>query len=402
MRVHAGATACIILSAFGLALAAYLGFMHLGLLRGELLGGFGCSSGPGLLNCHAVTSSRWGSLFGIPLWVWGMFGYLAALNLASIAWCFPDWAGRALGALAGLAAFFVAVDAVLLAIMLTQIRYLCLFCLGTYAVNVLLLLTSRASAGIPWRRLIPEVLAAVRTFMPSTQRPLAWLFAVMLVLSAAGSYGLHAATRYVSQGDPAQMRSHLRQFVQTSPRVAVDLAGDPVMGADRPLETMVEFSDFFCPVCQRASQFNTILLAGHRNSLRFVFKHFPLDASCNGTVRRNVHPGACTVAAASECAHEQGKFWLFHDRVFEEGHEYELTQIAEDVRALGLDPERFQQCMDAGRGLEAVKRDIAEGERLGVSSTPTYFVNGIKVSGVMTPAMYDELVNILRGPDASP
>jgi protein-disulfide isomerase len=108
-----------------------------------------------------------------------------------------------------------------------------------------------------------------------------------------------------------------------------------------------------------------------------------------------VHPGACEVAAASECANEQGKFWEFHDRVFTVGHEYKVEQIERDAEAVGANLESFRACMRDGRGLEAVKRDVEAGIEAGVTRTPTYFVNGIPIEGAISPVMFTELLKNL-------
>ena len=313
MRSQRGGLICVLLSLIGVGLCLYLGFLHIALLRGEVLGGAACGSG-GIFNCHAVTSGRMGSFAGLPLWVWGLIGYLAALNLALIAWLFPDWASHALTLLTALAAAFVAVDAVLLAIMVTQLRHLCLFCMMTYLVNLLLLLTAKRAAQAPWPRLISQLGSAARSFLPSTRRPLTWLFWTTMIMSAGGSVALHAAATYVGQGAPGMLKSQIAQFIDREPRTAPDTAGDPSMGpAGAPVE-IVEFSDFRCPACQKAFRFNHIMLPSHRQEIRFVFKQFPLDTSCNEAINRMLHPDACTLAAASECANQQGKFWAFQDR----------------------------------------------------------------------------------------
>ena len=215
-------------------------------------------------------------------------------------------------------------------------------------------------------------------------------------LGVSASVGLHAATSFVSQGSPGTIQKQIREFASHEPRVYPEISSDPSVGPSNTPLQIVEFSDFFCPVCQRASKFNTIILASHRQDVRFIFKEFPLDTSCNDAVQRMLHPGACAVAAAAEYAHLQGKFWPLHDRIFEEGHQYNPSILEQDAARLGLDMPRFRACVSSGEGMAAVKRDVAEGKRLGVTSTPTYVVNGLKVSGIMTPAMFEQLVAVLR------
>jgi protein-disulfide isomerase/uncharacterized membrane protein len=396
MRTTRGALACVLLSLAGLGLCIYLGVLHIGLIRGELLGGAACGGPGSLFNCHAVTASPVGRFAGLPLWVWGLIGYLASLNLASIAWLFPDAAARALTLLTGLALGFVAVDAALLAVMVVQIRHLCLFCLLTYLVNLLLAVIGRWALGQPWRQIVGGLGAAARAFLPSRARPVAWLFWGMTTLGAVGAVALHVAVLYAVMGIPGAAHRQMVEFASREPRVAVDTAGDPSVGPAGARLELVEFSDFFCPVCQRAWKFNAIILAGHRRDVRFTFKQFPLDTSCNQAIGRMLHPGACLVAAASECAHQQGRFWEFHDLLFEEGHEYNTANLEGDASHLGLDVGRFKACLDSGEGLAAVRRDIEEGHRLGVASTPTYVINGLKMTGLVSPPMLDELVRVLN------
>ena len=183
--------------------------------------------------------------------------------------------------------------------------------------------------------------------------------------------GVHASTTFLAAGQSANRRTQIRNFITQRPRVNVVTTGDPRIGPSDAAVEFVEFSDFFCPSCQRAAKMNAIILANHRQDALFVFKHFPLDTACNETIGRMVHPGACRVAAASECAHLQGKFWPFHDLVFEKGHDYNLDRLEDDIRAIGADVAADHTCMGTGEGMRAVKADIAEAGKIGVRQTPT-------------------------------
>ncbi len=394
MRPGRGAWGVLLLSLIGAGLSGYLFVLHIGLLRGELLGGAACSSG--VFNCHAVTSGTWGSFLGMPLALWGLLGYLTVLALALLAQQSAEWASHALTLVVLLAVAFVGIDAVLLGVMAFVLRFYCLFCLLSYAVNLALLVVSARSLGRPWPEALRQAGKALGALMPSRARPVAWLFWGMMVVAVAGTVGLEAATLFVSQGSSATMRTQLREFISKQHPAHVDVSGDPMIGSPQAPLQIVEFSDFLCPACQRASKLNTIILASHRHDAAFIFKHYPLDMSCNNAIQRSVHAGACTVAAASECAHQQGKFWPFHDLVFEHGHDYQVAGIEEDVRRLGVDVAAFRACMESGQGMEAVKRDIAEGVKQGVSSTPTYLINGIPVTGGMVPSVFEEFVAALR------
>lgn len=403
MRPQRGALICALLSLIGLGISGYLYYLHLGLLRGELLGGVACGGG-GLMNCHAVTSSGWGAFLGIPLSLWGAFGYLTTFSLSVIAWAIPERQPAAHALLALISLLFVAADLFLLGVMLWHIGHLCPLCVATYVVNGLMLAASFSAlpGGVAAARQVPAALGA---WWPTRRQPATWMFWTLVLVSGASMAGVHAATRFLTQVNPAAMRQRLLEYVHSGQRVYPDTANDPVRGRTEAPIALVEFSDFLCPVCERASKFNEIILASHRGDAKLIFKHFPLDSTCNDAVPRVVHPGACTIAAASECAHAQGKFWEFHDAVFAGSGSpgahtpYPVARIEKDATRLGLDLAQFKECMASGKGLEAVKRDIEEGKRLQVSSTPTFAINGIKTAGIVSPAMFDVMAGTLKSVD---
>lgn len=395
MRPARGAWAVLLLSLVGLALSGYLVYLHLGLLRGELLGGAACT-GSGAFNCHAVTGGAWGKWLGIPLSLWGCLGYLTLFALALLAQQSPEWSAHAFTLIALLAVAFVVVDLALFAVMAFVIRLYCFFCLLTYAVNLPLFFIAARSLAYPGREIFGRVGPALGALIPSSRRPAAGLFWGIMIVALAGVASLEAATLFVSRGKIGNLRHQVRDFMSKQPRVSVNVADDPMLGPPGAPIQMVEFSDFLCPACQRASKLNTVILANHRRDAVFIFKHYPLETSCNSAVQRTAHVGACAIAAASECAHQQGKFWPFHDLVFEQGHAYRVAAIEQDAGRLGLDMPRFRACMESGQGLEAVKRDIAEGAKIGVVSTPTYVINGVQMVGGINPTMFEDVVEVLR------
>lgn len=392
MKSARSALWCLLpLSLLGMALSAYLYFLHLGLLRGELIVAPGCGSG--MFNCHAVTEGSWGSVLGMPIALWGLIGYITVAALSILGWQSPEWTEHALALIMVLAFLFVAIDVVLFIIMVSVIRLGCLYCLFTYGVNVLL-------CGIAWRARPRPILSALGQAMavliPSTQRRIVAFFWFISILGVALVVAAHGAVRYVNLGDPAAFEEQLRQYITRQPRVKVPISNDPELGSADASIQIVEFSDFFCPACQRAWNMNKIILPGHQRDIRFVFKHFPLDTICNSSVSRMVHPGACDVAAASECAHAQGKFWQFHDRIFEKGSKYQLRNVKQDAQDLGLDVAKFSACLESGEGMEAVKRDVAEGIQSKISSTPTYIINGVPMAGGVSPPVFETLKTLLR------
>lgn len=392
MTTRQATSLSIFLSLVGLGLSGYLFFMHLGMLRGDLLGGGAC--GAGVFNCHVVTGSVWNTLFGLPLPIWGLIAYSGMLGLALLARQ-PGWQEDGLRLVALVAAVMVIADLFLLGIQAAILRNYCLLCLATYVVNAALWLTASAGVRQPAPAAAMAGLRALGRLVPSPQRPELGLFWGLLVLSAIGAIGLHLSTLFASRGTLGGFKQQIAEFMTGRPRVAVDVGDDPSIGpVEAPIQ-LVEFSDFFCPACQRASKMNHVLLENHRGQVRFVFKNFPLDQSCNTVIQRDVHPGACRAAAAGECAHAQGKFWPLHDRIFAKGHEYDLDRLSEDAREARLDVAGFNACLASGEGMAHVTKDIAEAGKASVVSTPTYLINGVPAGGGLTPETFQDFVDVL-------
>ena len=149
--------------------------------------------------------------------------------------------------------------------------------------------------------------------------------------------------------------------------VRTSVADAPFLGrADAPV-TLVEFSDYQCPFCQRF--FATTLPALKKDyidtgKLRFVYRDFPLE----------MHAHAREAAVAARCAGEQGKYWEMHDALFQYQAALAPAQLAERARALGLDSSRFDQCLTSGRHTASIERGLADGAAAGVQGTPGFVV----------------------------
>lgn len=395
MRAQRVTIWCLLVSLLGIGLASFLGFMHLGMMRGELLGGVACG-GTGSFNCHVVTGSSWSTFLNLPLAFWGLMGYVIVFALSLLALQSQEWGVRAITLLWWVSVVFVLVDFVLFSLMLFVIQSFCLLCLLTYALNLSLFFAT-------WRWLcqagispIQQLGNAIGSLVPSGARPAAWLFWGVVLTGSLWTVALHAATLFVSRGTLGSLRPQVREFVKSQNRVSVEIAGDPSLGPqhESPLR-LIEFSDFLCSACQRASKLNKIILANHRQDTQFVFKNFPLDTTCNDQISRMVHPGACEVAAASECAHLQGRFWEFHDLIFEGKSPIKTVDLEHEAQRAGLDISRFKQCVVSGEGMQAVKRDIAEASKVDVSSTPTFILNGVRIAGLMHPSTFEDLGAVL-------
>ena len=155
------------------------------------------------------------------------------------------------------------------------------------------------------------------------------------------------------------------------------VAGAPFLGrADAPV-TIVEFSDYQCPFCQRF--FATTLPALKKEyidagKVRYVFRDHPLD---------NIHPHARKAAEAAHCAGDQGKFWEMHDVLFQSARALALPQLAEYARAVGVNGAAFEDCLVSGRHAARVERGLADGAAAGVRGTPGFVIGRTKADDIV-------------------
>jgi len=165
--------------------------------------------------------------------------------------------------------------------------------------------------------------------------------------------------------------------VAASGPVRASVADAPTLGrADAPV-TIVEFSDYQCPFCQRF--FATTLPALKKDyietgKVRYVFRDYPLD---------QIHPLARKAAEAAHCAGEQDKYWEMHDLLFQSPRALAVPQLTEHARTLGVDGVAFEECLSSGRHAARVERGVADGTAAGVQGTPAFVVGKTRTGNVV-------------------
>ena len=156
---------------------------------------------------------------------------------------------------------------------------------------------------------------------------------------------------------------------------------DPAIGPDNAPIQIVEFSDFRCPYCKRfRDETLPALLEQYGDQIRFVYRDFAVV-------------GGETAAEAAECADDLGEYWEYHDALFENPQAYSTSDdyvaLAEN---LGLDAQAFRQCLESGKNRDEVMNDYNAGRSYGVSGTPTFFINGVRVVGAQPLASFQGVI----------
>lgn len=206
---------------------------------------------------------------------------------------------------------------------------------------------------------------------------------------------------YLEQQRESQIRKELLEALRKeasvkvflkepqAPRHIIDIAARPVKGPAEAPVTVVEFSDFQCPYCSRAEETIGQILKMYPDRVRLVYRNFPLSA---------IHPNAQAAAEAAECAYQSGKYWEYHDLLFQHQDKLAREDLGQYAEKAGIDSKIFSACLDGGKGKDAVEKDKLDAGRNGVTGTPTFFINGKRISGavpldVLKKTIDDELAS---------
>ena len=162
----------------------------------------------------------------------------------------------------------------------------------------------------------------------------------------------------------------------------VNIEGDPFVGPEDAPITIVEFSDFRCGFCRRFhDETYETLMEQYDGQIRFVYRDLPIV-------------GGQTAAEAAECANEQDAFWAYHDSLFAEPTAYSSPEsFVELASQLGLDESKFGECLADGKYRDEITEDAQDAQAYGVSGTPTFFINGVRVVGAQPLSAFTTIID---------
>jgi len=164
------------------------------------------------------------------------------------------------------------------------------------------------------------------------------------------------------------------------------LDDDPMKGDANAPVTIIEWSDFECPFCSRFYEQTLPLIQEQyidTGKVKLVYRDFPLTS---------LHPTAQKAAEAAECADEQGKFWEYHDKIFENQALLSVTSLKQWAADLGLDTEKFNDCLDSGKMASEVNKDLQDGADVGIRGTPGFIINGQLISGAQPFSVFQQVI----------
>jgi protein-disulfide isomerase len=156
------------------------------------------------------------------------------------------------------------------------------------------------------------------------------------------------------------------KIIEATPARGIDISTSPFKGAADAPVVIVEYTDFQCPYCAKLGAIFSKILKKYPGKIKIVYKSYPLQS----------HKFAWKAAANAMAAHQKGKFWEFHDRLFANSKNLNDAKIMEIRKSLGFDTPEFDELIKSAAVRKKVADDYKEGQRNGVRGTPSVFVNG--------------------------
>jgi uncharacterized membrane protein/protein-disulfide isomerase len=377
-------------SLIGLGAASMSSYVHYRLLTDPSYTSF-CDVNASM-NCTQAYLSQYGSLWGIPVALMGLlfFGLVLLLTLAATR-SLSNVRESIPGYIFVLSTIGLAVALYLAWASFFQLHTLCLFCATTYIAVVAIFILSGGALTVPLSELPARAVRDLRSLVGS---PGMLAAAVLLVAGVGVAMAAFPRENRAITSAPdfppltSEQRADLEKWWSVQPKVDLPIPND---GAK---VLIVKFSDYMCPACRQTYEFYKPVLGKYLSGgqVRYVVKHYPLEAECNPSAPNN-HYASCEAAAAVIMAKPKGtaeklEQWIFSNQ-------------------LGLTPEAVKRAAkDVGgiddfdaqypRVLEEVKADASLGASLKISQTPTFYINGRKITGntITPPQYFDYLIEL--------
>jgi uncharacterized membrane protein/protein-disulfide isomerase len=382
----------LVCAGVGLAASVYAAYVHYHLLYDPTYRSLCDVSAT--VSCATVYQSRFSTFRGIPVALLGGIWFATAGLLALGGLAARDTVRESVpGYLFVLSTAALAVILYLGYASFFLIKAVCVVCLTTYAAVIGLFLISGAATSVPMTTLPRRAARDARVLLGS---PLAIALVALFFVGAASTLAFFPREAVVTAADgtqtqaapqaTAEQKSEFERWYAAQPRVPL------VIPSDGAKVLIVKFNDFQCPACgQSYLQYKPIFAkyaAEKPGEVKLVLKDYPLNRDCNDNVTQTLHPAACDAAVAVRLAApakvEAMEEWLYT-------HQPEMTspsvrQAAKDVAGVTDMAAKFASAVTA------IKGDIALGRQLQVRSTPTFFINGVKIEGALPPQYFDQAI----------
>ena len=379
----------------GLVASGAAAYVHYHLLRDPSYVSFCDVSAT--LSCSQVYSSRYGMMWGVPVAIFGAI-WFALASLLSVAGLTARPAVQE-----SVPGYLFAGSTLALSMILylgyasfVLLELVCVLCVITYAAVIGLFLVSGAAGSVPMMSLPRRALHDMKVLASS---PLAIVLAMLFLCGAATTLAFFPREAAVAPAavtaDPANpavaatqdQRSEFERWYTSQPRLTLVV---PDEGAK---VLVIKFNDYQCPPCRQSfMDYKSVWSkweSSNPGAVKLLLRDFPLDSECNSNVATSLHPSACEAAVGARLAREKSRIAPFEDWVFANQPTLTPDAVKRAAREVA-DVQDFDQRYQAV--LAQVKADIAYGKTLGVRSTPTFFINGVKLEGALPAAYFDQAI----------
>jgi uncharacterized membrane protein/protein-disulfide isomerase len=336
------------------------------------------------VSCGQAYLSRYGSIAGVPVAIGGLAFFLFVLVLV--------WGSSGKSRIADSAAAYIfAMSTLALAVVLYLayasffiLKAVCPLCVATYVAVVGIFVISGGASSLPMTSLPKRASRDLRLLVTT---PVAFIIALLFLGGATSAVALfpreEAHPIRAQQAPPisAEQRSEFEKWweMQTRKDVPYTVEGAKVV--------VVKFNDYQCPPCKQTyDAYGPILAKYEPQGVKYIMRHFPLNPECNASVKVMVHTAACDAAAASVMAKSKGTYDKLTAWFFANQETLSPATVREAAKTVGGITDFDAQYAKA---IQEVKTDASTGAVLGVTSTPTFFVNGRMLKGGL-PAQYFE------------
>jgi protein-disulfide isomerase/uncharacterized membrane protein len=349
-----------------------------------------CGDKTSFMSCGAVAKSKYSKILDVPLAALGI-AYFVLLSLLTL---FGLFVGEELRPSFIVILFWTLVcvsiiNIALFLISIFAIHALCPLCVATYVCSWVCL--AGIILYITRDRISPfSVFQAFQTIffpgdVPNALKRVCFAFLLLFFSAGIGTVAnQYLNTRLEKHKKKVDQEFLEKALVLFSRERPLNMDPEPLLQVgdpDAPI-TLVEFTDFLCPYCAKASRVVDQLVQDNPHKIRVIVMNYPLDTVCNAYVNQTVHSGSCLFAAASVCAAEQGRFEDFKRIVFSLKLENPKLETLKAVAGkVGLDIPRVMKCVSNLETQDKVLGQIEEARRYGVIGTPILFINGKMYKG---------------------
>ncbi len=333
------------------------------------------------INCDTVSQSPYAVFIGVPVPVWGVFGYAFLLVFLVLFGGPPGSRGRGFATVFCISLAFSGYSVLLALISSLLIQAYCIVCILTYAINFLLaFMTWLVRNRFENRPFLQAVRLDFRYLKQRSKRSalLAGVTAcsMMLIIAFFPAYWKLEPT-----AGPLKLQTGVTED------------GHPWIGSDEAPIIITEYSDYLCFQCKKMNYYLRQFISQHPGKIKLIHRHFPMDSRYNPIVRAPFHEGAGIMALIAIYASNTDKFWPINDYLFSIAADDLRIDIDDLAVMFGLNPGQLKTGLSDPRIQRMLVRDIQQGIKLGLSGTPSYVIGDHVYHGKLPAAVFNQIQN---------